>query len=474
MTPSETSPLLAEQSPQTRQKHHRHHHDVPPDFSPSSGESLCLPPGDEAVASEECKLLLTRSAPLIVTFLLEYSFTAASIFAVGHIGKIELAATAVAGLTANITGYAIYQGLATSLDTLCPSAYGAGRKDLVGLYCQRMTCFLWFMTIPIAAIWLCADRLLKHFIQPEIARMAGLYLRVLVLGAPGYAAFECGKRFMLAQGLFSATVWVLILCAPLNAVLNYLFVWTFNWGFLGAPMAVVIAQTLMPVILAVYITCIAGSECWNGFTRSVFHGWWPMVRLALPGMVMVEAELLAWELLTLASSFISVEHLAAQSTIATLGAIAFNFHFPISIAAATRISTLIGAGHADAAKRAAKVSILTAFVFGILVAILLGTLRNQLPALFTENPDVIHFVSAVLPMVGVSQVFDSLATSCNGLLRGLGKQNVGSVTALFCYYGVGIPISFALAFWFHWDLLGLARRQACAMSRRFLSIQTVL
>jgi MATE family multidrug resistance protein len=153
-------------------------------------------------------------------------------------------------------------------------------------------------------------------------------------------------------------------------------------------------------------------------------------------MLMVEAELLAWELLTLASSFISVEHLAAQSTIATLGAIAFNFHFPISIVAATRISTLIGAGHAGAAKIAARVSVLTAFVFGLVVAVLLGSLRNQLPALFTGNPEVIRLVSAVLPLVGVSQVCDSLATSCNGLLRGLGKQTVGGVTALFCYYGV--------------------------------------
>ncbi|KAE8142316.1 MATE efflux family protein [Aspergillus pseudotamarii] len=411
----------------------------------------------------ECRLLLIRSAPLIVTFLLEYSFTAASIFAVGHIGKVELAATAVASLTANITGYAIYQGLATSLDTLCPSAYGAGRKDLVGLHCQRMVCFLWFMTVPIAIAWVCADSILKIFVQPQIAEMAGAYLRVLVLGTPGYAAFECGKRFMLAQGLFSATVWILLFCAPLNAILNYLFVWVFNWGFIGAPMAVVVVETLMPTLLAVYIACIAGSECWNGFTRAALQDWWPMVRLALPGMLMVEAELMAWELLTLASSFISVEHLAAQSTIATLGAIAFNFHFPISIVAATRVSTLIGAGHADAAKVAARVSGLTALVFGLLVATLLGALRNQLPELFTGNPEVIHLVSTVLPLVGISQVFDSLATSCNGLLRGLGKQTVGGITALICYYGVGIPVSLALAFHFHWELQGLAVGTALAL-----------
>lgn len=163
-----------------------------------------------------------------------------------------------------------------------------------------------------------------------------------------------------------------------------------------------------------------------------------MVRLALPGMLMVEAELLAFELLTLASSFISVDHLAAQSTVATLGAIAFNFHFPISIAAATRVSTLIGAGRAEAARLAAKVSAMTAAVFGLLVAIMLASLREKLPRVFTNNEEVLALVGAVLPLVGVSQVFDSMATSCNGILRGIGKQNVGGWSALGCYYVVSI------------------------------------
>lgn len=40
----------------------------------------------------EAKTLATYSAPLIVTFLLQYSLTVASIFTVGHLGKIELGA----------------------------------------------------------------------------------------------------------------------------------------------------------------------------------------------------------------------------------------------------------------------------------------------------------------------------------------------------------------------------------------------
>lgn len=87
---------------------------------------------EEAVASGKIKTTWQREAvvlarysrSLILTFLLQYSLTVTSVFTVGHIGKTELGAVSLASMSANITGYAMFQGLATSLDTLCPQAYG--------------------------------------------------------------------------------------------------------------------------------------------------------------------------------------------------------------------------------------------------------------------------------------------------------------------------------------------------------------
>jgi len=189
---------------------------------------------EEAVAAgqirtswkREALVISKYAAPLVVTFLLQYSLTVASIFTVGHLGKRELGAVSLASMSVNITGYAVYQGLATSLDTLCAQAYGSGKKKLVGLQMQRMIIFLWMCTIPIALLWFFADRILMRIVpDQEVAYLAGLYTKVLILGAPGYACFESGKRFMQAQGLFSASLYILLICAPLNAFMNWLFVW---------------------------------------------------------------------------------------------------------------------------------------------------------------------------------------------------------------------------------------------------------
>lgn len=385
----------------------------------------------------EAKVLGRYSRSLILTFILQYSLTMASIFTVGHIGKLELGAVSLAGMTANITGYAVYQGLATSLDTLCAQAYGSGRKHLVGLQLQRMIYFLWIITIPIAIVWASSAQIL-HAIVPEkdTAVLAGQYLKVLIIGAPGYAAFESGKRYVQAQGKFQATLYVLLICAPLNAFLHWLFVWHFGWGFIGAPISVVIVENLMPVCLFLYVRFCGGMECWGGFTRKALKNWGPMIRLALPGLVMILAEYLAFEILTLSAARISATHLATQSVLSTLSSLTYQIPFPISIAASTRIANLIGATLTDAAKLSAKVAFTAALIVGIFNMVLLSSTRNYIPWLFTNDPDVAELTSKILPLNAAFQLFDALAALANGILRGMGRQEFGSYINLFAYYVV--------------------------------------
>lgn len=95
--------------------------------------------------------------------------------------------------------------------------------------------------------------------------------------------------------------------------------------------------------------------------------------------------------------------------------------------------------------------------------ILLSSLRSWIPQLFTNDPAVIDLVATVLPLCAAFQLFDALAAICNGLLRGLGKQEVGGYVNLFCYYVVAMPISFATAFGLGWQLEGLWTGVAIAL-----------
>ena len=150
--------------------------------------------------------------------------------------------------------------------------------------------------------------------------------------------------------------------------------WHFNWGFVGAPVAVVVTDNLLPVFLLCYVKFIDGGECWNGFTVKDLQNWGkaheqkrkrgqytngcagPIIKLSIPGLFMVEAEYFAFEILTLAASYFSTTHLAAQTALSTLTALTFQIPFSMSIAASTRITNLIGARAAGPARTAAKVA----------------------------------------------------------------------------------------------------------------------
>lgn len=161
-----------------------------------------------------------------------------------------------------------------------------------------------------------------------------------------------------------------------------------------------------------------------------------MIRLALPGLVMILAEYLAFEILTLSASWISPTHLATQSVLSTISTITYQIPFPISIAASTRIANLIGATLSDAAKVNAKVSLYAALFVGIFNMILLSSTREYIPRLFTNDADVIELTAKTLPLNAAFQLFDSLAALCNGILRGLGRQEIGGYVNLFAYYVV--------------------------------------
>ena len=237
----------------------------------------------------------------------------------------------------------------------------------------------------------------------------------------------------------------------------------FKWGFIGAPIAIAISNLLLPILLILYVRFIAGGTCWPGLTTRAFRNWGPMVWLALPGLAMVEAEWVAFEILTLVSSYFGTSYLAAQSVLVTITGFAWQIPFPLSIAAGTRVANLIGATLSDAAQMAAKVSAVAALAVGLFNVLLLSLLRGYLPHLFTQDPEVIRLVAGLLPLCSVFQLFDATAASTNGILRGLGRQKVGGLVQIFCYYAVAMPISMGTVFGLNWGLYGLWSGLALAL-----------
>lgn len=439
----------------------------------SSSDFFAHPHKDYTTKLYELTILVRTSLPLIITFLLQNSLSVASVFSVGHLGKKELAGITLGSMTANITGFAAIQGLATCLDTLCCQAYGAKKYHLVGIYLQRCIAMILTLFIPICLFWFFGAKSVLKKILPkssnpegpqddELIDLAVNYLKVVSLGIPGYAIFECGKRFLQSQCVFHASTYILLICAPINMLLNYFLVWnkTFGIGYLGAPLSVAIVDWLMAFGLIFYTVTTKHPanvmKCWGGLNITLsFKHWDRLLNLAFNGLIMVWAEFLAFEILTIFSSYLGIIALDANSVVSSITALSYQIPFAVSIAGSTRLANLVGASLPNSAKKSANVTLFLGFFVAVFNCLTMYFARSLIAMLFTSDKDVIAKVEDILKIIAVMQIFDSINAITNGLLRGEGRQHIGSVTNIFSYYVVGLPLAYSLTFHLHYDLYGL-------------------
>jgi len=96
-----------------------------------------------------------------------------------------------------------------------------------------------------------------------------------------------------------------------------------------------------------------------------------------------------------------------------------------------------------------------ACLVGLCNMLIVGIFRYKIPLAFTNDPGVIELVGKAMPVIAIMQVFDGLCAVSHGLLRGVGRQEIGGYANLLTYYVIALPISFAATFWLDYGLPGL-------------------
>lgn len=71
--------------------------------------------------------------------------------------------------------------------------------------------------------------------------------------------------------------------------------------------------------------------------------------------------------------------------------------------------------------------------------------------------------------VAAFQLFDAVVASCNGVLRGVGRQKIIGPLQLGAYYLIGMPISLSTTFKLKWGLPGLWTGIICAQFFLFIT-----
>lgn len=101
-----------------------------------------------------------------------------------------------------VTGWCIALGGTTALDTLGSQSFtGSTRPTDLSIHFQRCVLMLWALLIPVCILWTFMEPVLLALGQEvSLARDVQSFLRVLIIGAPGYIGFESLKKYLQCQG----------------------------------------------------------------------------------------------------------------------------------------------------------------------------------------------------------------------------------------------------------------------------------
>jgi len=409
-------------------------------------------------------VLLKGSIPVILAYTLQNSLQTVSVLVVGRLSPEALATAAFSYMFAMATAWLIALGGTTAIDTLASASFtGSKNKHDLGVILQRAFVVLGVLYVPFAILWLCSEPVFLALGQePYLAHDASRFLGVLIPGGLGYILFECMKKYLQAQGIMRPGTYVLLITSPLNAALNYLFVYTFDFGLLGAPAATGISYWLSFLLLVAYTRFVAGSECWGGWSKKCFENIWTFARLAFLGFVHVGTEWWAFEIVALAAGKLGTIPLAAQSVIMTTDQVMNTIPFGVGVATSARVGNLLGSKDAKGAARAANTAAVLSMLLGALVLAVLMGVKDVYAKIFNDDVQVIRLTAEVMPYVALFQIADGLNGSCGGALRGMGRQWVGAVVNIVSYYCGALPLGIYLAF-HGWGLAGLWLGQCIAL-----------
>nr|CAD1842706.1 unnamed protein product [Ananas comosus var. bracteatus] len=482
---------------------------LPSSSSSSSSEQNPNPPISIAVA-DEVPRQLGLAAPLIAVSLLQYLLQVISVMVVGHLGELALSGASVAASFANVTGFSVLSllllytiftgkasiinrspflfhnklGMGTALDTLCGQAYGAKQYHILGIQMQRAMFVLLLASVPLAFIWANTSQILIAVGQnPEISKEAGLYARWLIPGLFAYGLLQCHVRFLQTQNIIFPMVISSGVTALLHLILCWILVYKSGLGTKGAALATTISYWINTLILALYIKLsLACRRTWTGFSTEALSDVLNFLRLAVPSAFMTCLEYWAFEMVVLLAGFLpnpKLETSVLSISLNTMWVVLYDpnwsrqcckargvellFAFYVILLISIRVSNELGAGHPQAARLSVYVVVAIAITEGLIVALATILVRDIWGYLYSNEEEVVKYVSAMMPILAASDFMDGIQCTLSGAARGCGWQKICSVINLGAYYVVGIPSAVLFAFFLHAGGKGLWMGIICAM-----------
>ena len=405
----------------------------------------------------ELKNLLGLALPIMIAQLATTAMGFVDAVMAGRVGPRDLAAVAL-GNSIWVPVFLLMTGTLLATTPKVAQRFGAGTHSEIGPIVRQALWLALVVGVIATGMLLSAEPILHIMnVDPELIGPCMQYLHGIASGLPAVAIYHVLRCFSDGLGRTRPAM-VLGLCGlALNIPLNYIFI----YGHFGVPaMGGVGCGWATAIVMWVMALGMAGWERWAPAYQSsqLFSqfDWpqWPVIKrllsIGLPIGIAVFAESSIFAVIALLIGSLGATVVAGHQIALNFSSLVFMIPYSLGMAVTVRVGQALGRQQPRQARFAAGVGMGTALAYACISASMMLLLREHIATIYTADPTVIQVAAMLIVYSALFQFSDAIQVTAAGALRGYQDTRVTMILTLFAYWGIGLPVGYALGLtdWF--------------------------
>ncbi|ETO19927.1 hypothetical protein RFI_17293, partial [Reticulomyxa filosa] len=266
------------------------------------------------------------------------------------------------------------------------------------------------------------------------------------------------QYFQALQIVYPATV-VSVISIAMNILFNQLLIHGIHLGslhmkglgFKGSPLATTVSITFQLLLFYSYAIMFRKyhKKAWTGWTRESFRRERinNFLKIVVPITLADASQNWAYQFVSLQSGRLAEHDVASISVAYNLFGVLWSFYWGFGLAVIVRTGRYIGEGDISGLKLLIVASLITITCICIVVATLIYVFRDFIASIYTDDPQVKHLLSELMPILGVAFICGGVGWCASAVLEGSSRNRARGIVGMSCAWIVYFPVASFLAFY---------------------------
>ncbi len=394
----------------------------------------------DLTSGKELSVISLLSLPLIGSSLLQFLYNFIDMLFVGGLGPDAIASVGSASFFINL-GYSIQAMIVVGGAIKIAHAMGSKNETESTSYIG-ISLLLNFLigVITILGLLFFGNQLLNFLDLNNEAVQTNAYQYLAVSGFMLFFSYfnTFFIRMFSSFGNNKQSFYISAFGLLLNIILDPIFIYTFEWGVIGAAIATLVAQILMFVLFVYLARNVLFSR---HIIQTDFGKALEIIKLGIP---MSTQRVLFTVINIILANFIAsygTDAVAAQKIGLQIESVTFIVMGSLNGAVSSFIGQNFGAEKFKRILKGYHVSLLLGISYALLTSIVFIFFSEELVQLFTQDIETIVITSAYLKIIGLSQIFMAMEMIGTGVYTGIGLPKIPSaISIIFTFMRIPLAI----------------------------------